>query len=149
MSKPTAETLLIRRLTAALQNLIEDSPDPGSEALSAVWEGKHYRAPYLPRCARCTVCAGAGDGLTGGHYQPDHDFIEAPYMEPCSTCKGTGLREVQDLTEAYRAACRGLVLRDREIASLTEQRNQAARGLEDDGMLSEAEEAQLREHRDV
>lgn len=39
----TIEERLIRRLTASLQDLIEQSSDPGSEVFGAVWEGRHYR----------------------------------------------------------------------------------------------------------
>lgn len=34
---------LIARLTAALQDLISGTFDPGTEALGAVWEGEHWR----------------------------------------------------------------------------------------------------------
>lgn len=33
---------VVERLVDALQNLIEDSPDPGTEALGAVWEGRQF-----------------------------------------------------------------------------------------------------------
>lgn len=33
---------LIRRLSSSLQDLIENSDDPGTEALAAVWEGRQY-----------------------------------------------------------------------------------------------------------
>jgi hypothetical protein len=33
---------VVDRLVAALQNLIDDSPDPGTEALGAVWEGRSF-----------------------------------------------------------------------------------------------------------
>jgi hypothetical protein len=145
MSRLTPETLLIRRLTAALQNLIEGSPDPGSEALGAVWEGKHYQEPILARDSRCTVCGGSGDGLTGGHYQPDDDFIEAPYMEPCSACLGTGLREVQRVVAQRDAFSKVIDKQARQIVDVSRQRDECAQGLSDDGMLSEAEEVELSE----